>query len=373
MSKTEKILWGLAIASFLVGIAGLIQRITGGHTVAAYGTYVPWGLWVAVYTTLVGISIGSFLVAALGDGFRLQALRPLSGIALLIALAALAGGLLAVWLDLGHPLRFWKLFFSTSLTSIMGWMAWFYTLYGILLLVLLYLKWARPASPALPPLFGLGLVLAVIFGGAEGALFGVVSAQALWESALVPIRFLVEGAISGMAAVLFLAVLLGRLEPESGRFLRWTLLGLLLAGVVLEWAEYSTTIYAGIPAKVESLRIVLFGPFWWVFWIFQVGLGLAVPIVLLALSRERATWLGIAGGLLTFTSLSTKLNLVIPALVVPELKGLQMAFTGPGLSFDYFPTLSEWLLALWVVSIAALIFLALYRLLPAERIPSAGS
>ncbi len=367
MSKTEKILWGIALVGFLVGIAGLIQRFTGGHTVAAYGTYVPWGLWVAVYTTLVGISIGSFLIAALGEGLRIRALQPLTRIALLTAFAALAGGLLAIWLDLGHPLRFWKLFLSTSPTSIMGWMAWLYTLYGALLLVLIYLKWARPASPVLPPLFALGLALAVIFGGAEGALFGVVSAQALWESALVPIRFLMEGAVSGIATVLFLAVLLGHLNSESGRFLRWMLLGLLLAVVVLEWSEYSTTIYAGVPARVESIRLVLFGPFWWVFWIFQIGLGLAAPILLLALVGERTVWLGVAGGLIAFSSLSAKLNLVIPALVVPELDGLQMAFTGPGLSFDYFPTLSEWLLAVWIVSVAALIFLAAHRLLPAER------
>ncbi|GBD08128.1 Menaquinone reductase, integral membrane subunit [Candidatus Thermoflexus japonica] len=367
MNRTEKILWGIALVGFLAGIAGLIQRFTGGHTVAAYGTYVPWGLWVAVYTTLVGISIGSFLIAALGEGARIRALQPLTRIALLTAFAALAGGLLAIWLDLGHPLRFWKLFLSTNPTSIMGWMAWFYTAYGILLLVLIYLQWARPTSPLLRLLFGLGLALAVIFGGAEGALFGVVSAQALWESALVPIRFLIEGAASGMALVLFLAILLGYLEPESGRFLRWTLLGLLLTVAVLEWSEYSTTIYAGIPTKVESLRVVLFGPFWWVFWIFQIGLGLVAPIILLAFLGERKVWLGTAGGLIAFTSLSAKLNLVIPALVVPELEGLRMAFTGPGLSFDYFPTLSEWLLAVWVVSVAALIFLAAYRLLPAEQ------
>ncbi len=87
MSAVERILWGIAIAGLVAGAVGLIQRLTGGHTVAAYNTYVPWGLWVAVYTTLAGISIGAFAVAALGESFRVKALQPLSGIALFAALA----------------------------------------------------------------------------------------------------------------------------------------------------------------------------------------------------------------------------------------------------------------------------------------------
>jgi protein NrfD len=264
MSAVERILWGIAIAGLVAGAVGLIQRLTGGHTVAAYNTYVPWGLWVAVYTTLAGISIGAFAVAALGESFRVKALQPLSGIALFAALAALAGGLLAIWLDLGHPLRFWKLYLSTQPASLMAWMAWFYLIYGLLLLALIYLKKAQPESPAIRPLFGLGLLLAVIMGGAEGALFGVVSAQGLWESALVPIRFLADGALGGAALVLFLSILLGHADAEALRFLRGLVLGLLLFTLVLLWAEYSTTLYAGGPEPgggpaPDPLRAVLLG------------------------------------------------------------------------------------------------------------------
>jgi protein NrfD len=312
MSAVERILWGIAIAGLVAGAVGLIQRLTGGHTVAAYNTYVPWGLWVAVYTTLAGISIGAFAVAALGESFRVKALQPLSGIALFAALAALAGGLLAIWLDLGHPLRFWKLYLSTQPASLMAWMAWFYLIYGLLLLALIYLKKAQPESPAIRPLFGLGLLLAVIMGGAEGALFGVVSAQGLWESALVPIRFLADGALGGAALVLFLSILLGHADAEALRFLRGLVLGLLLFTLVLLWAEYSTTLYAGVPSRVEALRLILFGPFSWVFWIFEIALGLVLPLILLLLPEARPAVLAAAGGLVAFTSLSAKLNLVIP-------------------------------------------------------------
>ena len=90
--KTEKILWGVAIVGFLVGLIGLFQRVTGGHTVAAYNTYVPWGLWVALYTMLIGVSAGAYLVVALAYGFRVKALQSVGRIALFTAFAALAGG-----------------------------------------------------------------------------------------------------------------------------------------------------------------------------------------------------------------------------------------------------------------------------------------
>ena len=53
--------------------------------------------------------------------------------------------------------------------------------------------------------------------------------------------------------------------------------------------------------------------------------------------------------------------MVIPGLAVPEFEGLQDAYTGPGLSFQYFPTTMEWLVSLWIAAVAGLVFLAAYR------------
>lgn len=364
MKKTEKILWGLAILGSLIGLIGLYQRLVGGHTVAAYSTYVPWGLWVAAYAMLIGISVGAFVLASLAYGFGVKALRPLGRVALLTSLAALVGGLFAIWLDLGHPARFLKLFFSTNFKSMMGLMAWFYTIYGILLLVMLYFELKEPDRRAFRWLSIIGLFLVIIFGGAEGALFGVVGAQTLWESGLTPIMFLVEGVLSGMGLVLMLGILLGKMTDDAARWLRWLLVGLIIGVIVIEWAEYSTALYAGIPAKVESLRLILFGDFWWVYWGVHVLLGIVIPLLLLLFAGRNRAALATAGGLIAFSAISTKLNLVIPALVVPELEGLKTAFTGPGLNFSYFPTPTEWLLTIGIVSFAAVVFLALYHWLP---------
>ncbi len=361
MKTAEKILWAIALVGLVIGLFGLFNRISGGHLVAAYNTYVPWGLWIAVYVTMIGISVGAFLVASLAYGFSVKAVQGIGQLSLLVALAALVGGLVAVWVDLGHPARLLSLFFSTSPTSVMGWMAWFYALYGIILVVMLYLSYKQPESRLLRWLGWFGLPFLIVFGGAEGSLFGVVSARSLWESGLTPILFLAEGAFSGVALVLFLSVLFGNQEPLP--FLRRLTIAFLLAVVVLELAEYLTILYANIPAKISSLQLVLFGPFWWVFWVFHIGLGLLLPLILLGAFKENAVALAVGSILAAFMSLTTKLNLVIPALVVPEFEGLSSAYVGPGLDLNYFPTPTEWLVSVFVVSLAAVLFLTGKRVL----------
>ncbi|MCL4489620.1 MAG: hypothetical protein M1570_16055, partial [Chloroflexi bacterium] len=121
---------------------------------------------------------------------------------------------------------------------------------------------------------------------------------------------------------------------------------------------------SAIPADVASLPLVFFGPYAWVFWGVHVGLGVVIPALILVLRRQSPTWVGVAGLLIAVTFISVRLNIVIPGLAVPELQGLQNAFTGPGLTFDYLPTLTEWLTQVWIVSTGLLAFLIGYRVLP---------
>ena len=365
MKTTEKILWGLSGIAFLVGLVGLVQRISTGHLQAGYGTYVPWGLWVGLYTLLIGMSAGSFLLASLVISFGIKRLEQVVRPALLVALATFVGGMLAVWLDLGHPFRAWRLYFATGFSSVMGWMAWFYAIYLVILLALIWkVVWQKqPVTGVVRTLAVVGAFLAIVFGGAEGALFGVVGARDFWHSGLTPILFLAEGTLSGIALVTFFAALLQLVEVDVIRVLGRTVLGLLLVAVLLEWAEISTGYYASIPAYTQSLALVLSGPFWWVFWILHLGLGIVIPLALLVFARK-ARWSVLAAtGLVALTALSTKLNLVITAQAVPEFEELRTAYTGPGLSFNYFPTTLEWLLGVWIVGVVALVALAGYRFL----------
>ncbi|MFQ5460417.1 MAG: NrfD/PsrC family molybdoenzyme membrane anchor subunit, partial [Anaerolineae bacterium] len=214
-----------------------------------------------------------------------------------------------------------------------------------------------------------GVPLAVLFHGGVGALFGVIGARPYWSGGLTPITFLVGALVSGGALLAFVTAFWGpdRGSPEHRNlvaFLGQILLGLLAFDLLLEWAEYSTGLYSAVPSEAEALRIVLFGQFWWVFWVVHLVVGAVIPLSLLAFRGRSVGSVATAGALIATTFLAVRLNIVVPGLAVEEMRGLSEAFSGPGLTFEYFPSSMEWLFFVWVASAAGLLFLAGYSLLP---------
>ena len=393
--------WALAIVALIVGLIGLYDRLTHGHLNANYGSYVPWGLWVAGYIYLIGLSAGAFLMSALVYVFRVKALEKIGKLALLTALSTLFGALLAIWLDIGHMGRVWRMILRTNFGSVMGWMAWLYTLYLILLTVEFWFAMrsdlARHSGEpgfkgalcrvltfgildtsesskikdfkVLRVLGTIGIPLAIAFHGSVGGIFGVVGARPYWNSGLTPIIFLVGALLSGGALLAFVTAVWGpsRGSDEHKQILILIgkiILGLLAFDVLLEWAEYSIGLWNAVPSEAASLKLVLFGHFWWVFWFVHVVLGVIVPGLLLLFGSKSVKAIGLAGALIAFTFISVRLNIVIPGLAIPELHGLETAFTGPGLNFDYYPSLMEWAVFIFTISVAALIFLIGKSLLP---------
>jgi molybdopterin-containing oxidoreductase family membrane subunit len=365
--------WILTVVCLAAGAYGLYLRFTKGYAAANYGSYVPWGLWIAAYVALIGASAGAFGFAAVVFTIRKTEYYGLARLAMLVALGAFAAGMTNVWLDLGHPFRFWKLLVETSWTSIMGWMSWFYVIYGLILVVGLFLTRNGVIPKFIERFSWLAFLFAIAFAGAEGALFGVVGARALWESGLTPILFLVEAALFGVGLVVAAAAIFGKLNTAAARTLGVLMLILLAGLIVLEWAEYSTGLYASVPAKSSAIMTILIGPYWWVFWGLHLGIGVVLPGLLLLFGRGNVLLTGLAGGLIAAMGLATKLNLVLPALAQGELEGLVHAFTGPGLAFTYFPSKMEWLVWLGTLGLGGLIVLTGFRLFGLAKPTQSGS
>jgi protein NrfD len=151
----------------------------------------------------------------------------------------------------------------------------------------------------------------------------------------------------------------------TARRLGQLFLGLLILGLIVSALGGLVILYPGVPAQATALQLTLFGPFWWVYWIFHIGLGVVVPTILLLTQTQTARRIGIAAALFVVTFIAVPLNIVIPPQLVVEVveKGLVIAYQGPGLTADYFPTLSEWLLLLFALSFGFLVFLYGYNVL----------
>ena len=372
MLKTSKLLIPVLLVAVAFGALGLWDRFVFGKANLAFGSYVPWGLWVGLYIYLVGVSGGAFLVAFLHHGLGVEALRRESRYAVPLALFALGAGLTLVLLDLGQMGRFWYLFARTSATSLLAWMVWVYTIYALVLVAMLA-EVMLERRRALRWLAWVGLALVVTFGGGEGALFGVLGSKPFWNSGILPIRFLFSAFLSGVAVVAFATALLRRWPEDAesdtaGRLMRQGLLALLVLNIVIEFAEVSVTLYTGLPPVVEAYRLVMFGPYWWLFWIVQVGLGLVVPLVLLLSPfARRPAGLGLAGLLVAVGYAASKQNLVLPGLAIPEFRTLPEAFVHPRLTVAYFPSATEWYVAIGIIGAAALAFVLAVELLPFLR------
>ena len=407
--KWEKGLWTVAILAFLLGFVGVYDRIVSGLMGHNVGSYVPWGLQVAGYIYLIGLSAGAFLLSTLVYVFNVKQLEKTGKLALLTALALLVGAMFAIWTDMGHPERAWSLALGRNLGSIMSWLIYLYTAYFLLLLVELWFA-MRPDLVAgrssgglkglvcqllsfrntslsdaevaqdrsiLRILGAVGVPLAIVFHGGVGAIFAVVGARPFWNSGLTPVAFLV-GALTSGGALLTAVQYLG--GPNRGGlewrrtiiFLGKIVLGLLFVDMLLELSDFIGVGYAAIPGHISSLNYILFGPNWWWFWGWRLIPGLLAPAALLIVGRNSPGMVALGSFLLAINFIAMRLNIVVPGQVNPEFVGLSQAFSNEKLHFDYFPSLYEWLFYAWFLSVALLVFLVGYRLLPVvEEKPAA--
>jgi len=358
-------LWVVWLALAALGTIGVMQRIIRGHLPAGYGSYVPWGLWVALYFHGIGIAGGAFVIGAGGFILDLPGFRSLAWLRTVIVLsvAAIIPAFMGVWLDLGHMSRAYRIFLHPSFTSMMAFNAWMYAVFCIVAAVCWLLSYRRQPSDWLKPLLCLGVLLSIMFPSQSGAFFGVVDAKAFWHSALLPVLFLTSAITSGSAMLLVVRSLIGSI-PEPGQTadeahqaavqrLRWVLIKAMLIYFALEFAEFSIALW-NPNIHAPAIELILWGPYWWVFWIVHLLIGGVLPLALLA-SRKPAVW-SLAAVLVAISFVSTRLNVLVPGQAVGEIRGLQDAFHHHRLNYIYHATAMEYLVGLFLVAVGVAVF-----------------
>lgn len=374
----KKFFYGLAVVALLLGAWGLYDRISFGHENANYGSYVVWGLWVAMYLFFAGVAAGGFMLATLDYLFNIPLFKGIGKVALWGALVSLAAGLLSIWLDLGHMERIWKVYFQGNPSSVMFQMVWGYTVFGLIMAAALFLAIRQPESRWLRILMGVGLVVSLFVSGAVGALIGVQASRPFWHVGLFPVQFPVFSLASGAGLLLALLGLFGpRDDPRRPQQL-WALsvISVVLSFVKLYfmWADYSQSIYGNVPQNVEAVKQVMFGQYWWAFWLLQIALGTVIPIIVLTQPRlaKANGWAGWMGVLLLMGYAVARALIIFPALTIPELETLTSAFGGLHLTFEYFPSVMEWAITAGTVGVATLAFLIGSDVLPLFSKPASS-
>ncbi len=379
MNKTQKtivfIIWlGLA----LWGLYGVFQRMSHGELLVNYGSYVPWGLWVAGKIYFVGLAVGSSFLVWVIYAFDIQRLRALVRPALLISLVTMIAGLLVISFDLGHMWRLYEVFTRPNFSSLLAIATWLSMLY------LLYVAWALITEIASGgktagsryAMGWIGIFFALMFSGANGAEFATLVSNPYWHSALGPILSIGGALLSGVALVLAATALFPTAstapDPETLKILSRMVVGLLLFVLLLEWSEYSVAMWYGRDESYRLMSSILFGHYWYVFWIFHILLGSVAPLIVLLWKPTGRLAAAIGGGLVALFYIAVRLNHVIPGFITPAMKGLQEAYTDSRLQFEYFPSANEWAVFAFSVALVIALFYIGYRMLSILPLKSAN-
>jgi protein NrfD len=358
----KRILYALAIIAIVLGIFGFASRLLFGERDVNYGSYINWGLWVAMYLFFAGLAAGSFMVASLDYLFRVELFKGTGRYALWATIVTLPAALVLIGLDLGHWDRIWKVYLQPNLSSLLAQLVWSYSIFFVVAIVALVLA-ARKKDAWLKGVMVIGLVMSLFVSGGVGALLGVNAGQVSFHTAMLPAQFPLLNLASGVALMTMLVGLFNVVEPERRerllRVLGLSLVALLTVKAYFLWVDYSQVLYSSVPDAVAVADTILFGQFAWAFWGLQVLLGLIVPWILFLWpgTAQRPVWAAVGGVLVLLGLAVGRTAIIFPQLSVPDLEGLAEAFADVRLTFEYTPSLVEWSVLIGVLGLSTLAYL----------------
>ena len=194
-----------------------------------------------------------------------------------IICAVLGGGTHLLYL--GHPLRFWRMLISSGWKT--SWISrglYFVTLFLILGVIHLILLSGGNSSVILLIAVDVFAFLVIIYGGFA---MNYINGIALWNTALLPILYVVAGLWGGAELMLASALATGAVELGLAieEWIRILLMGfILILAVYLISARYTSS------AGGVSVNEIVRGKWALLFWLAVVVVGMSVPLLVVALS-----------------------------------------------------------------------------------------
>lgn len=219
-------------------------------------------LWLAFF--FIELGAGVFFVASFFDSL------PAMFTGWLVC-AVLGGGFHLIFL--GKPKRFWRIVFSS------GWQtSWisrgliFVSLFLVLGLIYMALvQWADPVT-ALLVFVNIFAFLTIIYGGFA---MNYVNGIPLWNTALLPILYVISGLWGGAEVMLGIALASG--DISIGLTIEEWIRILLIGFLVLIPVYLLSTRYTSITGQA-SVKYMILGKWSPLFWIVVVFLGMAIPM-----------------------------------------------------------------------------------------------
>ena len=111
-----------------------------------------FGLNIAIYFYLTGLSAGSFILSTLAYGFGLNQYKPLGKVGVVVATIVLIMAPLFLLIHIGMPYRAWHLFVYLNMASPITWGSFLLILYPINCIIYGYFMFKGKMRPTRHPL-----------------------------------------------------------------------------------------------------------------------------------------------------------------------------------------------------------------------------
>lgn len=340
----------LSLVLIVFGIVGAVNIVLNGEHVMGTTDSVPWGVLISGYEYFVGISAGLLLVVAVGYVFNFAALKAIGKPLVMSAFFTMFSAFAVLLIELGNPINMYQYFLSPNFSTPLWWMAPLYSAYLGLLVTLLYFILTNNEKKI--KLFA-GITSAVAMAALIniGFLFGFLNARPYWNGPFATVYFIVTAFFSGIAFTAIVAHFQGK-KQELSFLTTDAIRKLFIASIVIValmvTSKVITGLYGTASGKAEAINSFLTGPLAFNFWTFEIIIGMALPLVILLISRNS---LGVAvAGLMSLIGI---LFMRIDMVIAGQLNPLKIVYGGAKevVYHTYTGLWSEWALIIGAVGI----------------------
>ncbi len=349
---------------WIAAIGFLIARYFFGLGAAtALNDYMPWGLWIAFKLACVACAAGGFTFAATVYVFRLEQYRPIVRTAVLTGLIGYSTFIISLIFDLGRWYNIWHPVVMWNPHSVMFEVAWCVMLYTTVLLFefspaplerLGLVRAQRWVHKVTIPLVILGVILSTLHQSSLGSLYLImpVKLDALWWTPFLPVFFFTSAVAAGIAMMMVVpcinaSVFKCAVQNKMLSSLAHPAAFVLSLYLVLKVIDYT---WRGVWGSVLTLT-----PHSVLLWL-ELGLGVLLPILLLASSRAQA-------------EASFRFRAALLVIGGTVLNRFNVAFFGftdflSSVDATYVPSLGEWVITLALLTGAFAVYALAVKLLP---------
>jgi len=364
---------GFLSAVALVGVVAYLKQLSTGLVITGLSRDVPWGMYIAQFTFLVGVAASAVMVVLPYYLHNFKAFGRLAILGEFLAIGAVTMCMLFIFVDMGQPTRVLNVILHPTPNSLMFWDMMVLSGYLVINVLVAYVTFTSENKGVHPPswikpIIILSIPWAVSIHTVTAFLYSGLGARPFWLTAILAPRFLASAFASGPSLLIVLCLVLRKYTKfdageEAIKKLSEIVTYAMAANIFFVLVELFTALYSGIPEHKHHFQYLFFGlhghnalvPYMWTSQFLAV-----TTLVLLLIPKIRTNFnylFVICVGVITAIWIEKGLGMVVTGFIPSPL----------GKVTEYSPTLLEGLITLGIYAGGFLIITLLYKIAVSVR------